>query len=81
MQKLGRTESNWVYTGFSGTPVTRSGLGLGYELWTQIQTGLGSGSCGSLVVHFQNLGFDNGKLLHNGVRSDAEDTDDIPWGH
>ena len=52
------TGSNWGYTGFSGAPVTGSGLGLGYEVSTQTQTGLGSGSrpstqtgsCGSLSV-------------------------------
>lgn len=27
--------SNWVFSGFSGAPVTRSGLGLGRELLTQ----------------------------------------------
>ena len=50
------TGSNWGYTRFSRALVTRSGLGLGYEVSTQTQTGLGSGSrpstqtgsCGSL---------------------------------
>lgn len=37
------TGSNWGYTGFSGAPVTGSGLGSGSRPSTQ------TGSCGSLI--------------------------------